>query len=144
MTQKGQQTFVYGTFLWPGRKRESGAFYGLSGMPPGAPDIAIEILREFSATEFVGKMYTKLSVGDWAVAQFQKIRQTPWFEAFDKSPKMVVFDMQGSGPWEILHFRAESDESGGYTAIALRQFETAKTPPWVKGLRTLLTRTLGT
>jgi hypothetical protein len=116
----------------------------LSGIQPGAPDIAIEILREFSATEFVGKVYTKLSVGDWIVAQFQKIRQTPWFEAFEKSPKMFVFDMQGSGPWEILHFRAESDESGGYVAIALRQFEAGKAPPWVKAVRTVLTKTLGT
>lgn len=136
MTQKGQQTFVYGMFLWPGRGRESGAFYGLSGIKPGEPDIALEILREFGATEFVGKVYTKLSIGEWTVTQFQKIRQTPWYEAFEKIPKMVVFDMQGSGPWEVLHFRAESDESGAYVAVALRQFDKGKTPAWVKLVRT--------
>lgn len=138
MTQKGQQTFVYGTFLWPARPRESGAFYALSGRQPGEPDVAIEILREFGASEFIGKLYTKQITNSWTTAPITQIQQTPWYLAFEKMPQMFVFDMQGSGPWEVLHFRAESDESGGYVAVALRQFDKGKAPAWVKTVRKLV------
>lgn len=134
------QPFVYGTFLWVGRKRESAAFqalYGSAGIESGSPDIAVEILREFGATEFVGKLYTK-PVRDWIVAPFHKIRDTPWYKVFEEEADKVVFEMQGSGPWKVLHFRAESDESGQYVAVALRQFESGKVPGWVKTVRALV------
>jgi hypothetical protein len=138
MTQMGQQTFVYGSFLWPGRKRDDPAFYGLSGMQPGDPDVAVEILREFGASEFVGKLYTKWVSTNWTPAQFTQIQETPWYIAFQKAPQIFVFDMQGSGPWQVLHFRTESDELGTYVAIALRQFE--KPPAWVKTIRRFVFR----
>src|SRR5215468_5787039 len=59
-------------------------------------------------------------------------------ELAKKAPQFIVFDMQGSGPWEVLHFRIESNESGPYVAVALRQFEKGKTPPWVKSLQSSL------
>lgn len=134
-----QQTFVYGTFLWPGRKRENPAFYGLSGTEPGDPDVAVEILREFGVSEFVGKVYMK-EAGRWTIARFVQVQQVSWYIAFEKMPpQLFVFDMQGSAPWQVLHFRAESDESGSYVAIALRQFEKGKAPPWVKVVRRSLT-----
>lgn len=127
MSPRSQQTFVYGTFLWPSK-----AFLQGPGAKPIEPDIAIEILREFSASEFVGKLYTKPYFGNWTAAKLSEIRQSDWYAAFDEKFKQhFVFIMQGSGAWEVLHFRAESDESGPYVAIALREISKAKTPPWV-------------
>ena len=129
---RAQQPFVYGTFLWPSKKKDSGAFYG--GLP-GDPDIALEILREFGPSELVGKLYTKPAIGEWTLAEFDQIRQTRWYAAFEKTPQLFVFDMQASVPWQVLHFRTESDESGRYVAVALRQFEAGKAPPWIKKIR---------
>lgn len=125
-----QGPFVYGTFLWPGRKKTSG-FSGL--IEQGEPDVAVEILREFSASEFVGKLYTRSPSRNWAIAQVAQIEQAPWYVAFNKNPQLFVFDLQRSGPWQVLYFRTESDESGNYVAIGLRQFE--KAPLWVKTVR---------
>jgi len=132
---RSPQIFVYGTFLWIQKPRTQ-AFFGTAD----EPDVALEILREFGATEFVGKLYIKPVIGNWAVAQFEEIRRTAWFEVSEKAPQFIVFDMQGSGPWEVLHFRIESDESGTgpYVAVALRQFEKGRAPLWVKSLRSSL------
>lgn len=73
---------------------------------------------------------------NWAIAQVAQIEEAPWYVAFNKNPQVFVFDMQSSGPWQVLNFRTESDESGNYIAIALRQFE--KVPTWVKPLRRFL------
>ncbi|HEU0047125.1 MAG TPA: hypothetical protein VFQ43_05935 [Nitrososphaera sp.] len=95
------------------------------------PDIALELLREFSASEFVGKLYTKLYSGAWNPAQLDELTKNQWYLGFERNPNQLVFLMQGSGFWEVLHFRRESDESGPYIAVALRQFEnTDKLPPW--------------
>jgi len=133
MNPQSQQTFVYGTFLWIQKPRTQ-AFFGTAD----EPDIALEILREFGASEFVGKLYTKQVIGKWTIAKFEEVRQTAWFDVAKKAPQFIVFDMQGSGPWEVLHFRIESKESGPYVAVALRQFEKSKTPPWVKSLQSSL------
>jgi len=133
MNPRSQQIFVYGTFLWIQKPRTQ-AFFGTAD----EPDIAVEILREFSASEFVGKLYIKPVIGDWTIAQFEQIRQTAWYDVSVKAPQFIVFDMQGSGPWEVLHFRLEGDMSGPYVAVALRQFEKGKAPLWVKSLRSSL------
>ena len=135
MSTVSRPVFVYGTFLWIQKPRTQ-AFFGTAD----EPDIALEILREFSASEFVGKLYTKPVIGKWTIAEFEQIRQTAWYEVSEKAPQFIVFDMRGSGPWEVLHFRIESDESetGPYVAVALRQFEKGKAPLWVKSLRSSL------
>lgn len=135
MSPRSQQIFVYGTFLWIQKPRTQ-AFFGTAD----EPDIALEILREFSASEFLAKLYTKPVIGKWMAAEFEQIRQTAWYEVSEKAPQFIVFDMQGSGPWEVLHFRIESDESatGPYVAVALRQFDKGKAPLWVKSLRSSL------
>jgi hypothetical protein len=125
------KTFVYGTFRWPTRR------IGLPPPPsylrPGAPDIAIEVLREFGATELRGKLYVRQMSSSWVPAQIDYIRSTPWYQFFEKNQKHVVFDMDGSGPWEVLYFRNESDETGTYVAVALRYM--AEVPVWVQGQR---------
>ena len=134
MSARSQQTFIYGTFLWP--QKGSGATLSERIMSKGESDIALEILREFSASEFVGRLYTKPSFGSaWTRAQLGEIKQNDWYKAFGKMGQHFVFIMQGSGPWEVLHFRPESDESGPYVAVALREFPKDKAPAWVGHLR---------
>ena len=133
MSPRSEQILVYGTFLWI-QKPKTQALFGTAD----EPDIALEILREFSASEFVGRLYIKPVIGKWTIAKFEEVRQTAWYEVSEKAPQFIVFDMQGSGPWEVLHFRIESDGSGPYVAVALRRFEKARAPLWVKSLRSSL------
>jgi hypothetical protein len=53
---------------------EAQAFFGTAD----EPDIALEILREFSASEFLAKLYTKPVIGNWTAAEFEQIRQAAW------------------------------------------------------------------
>src|SRR5215471_4543757 len=81
MSSRSQQIFVYGTFLWIQKPRTQ-AFFGTAD----EPDIAVEILREFGATELVGKLYTKPTlIGNWTIAPFEEVRKTSWYEVFEKA-----------------------------------------------------------
>jgi hypothetical protein len=95
--------------------------------------MAVEILREFSASELVGRLYSRIVGGDWSPIQPSVIHLFHWHEIFTRNPALVVFDLEGSGPWQVLFVRRESDEQGIYTAIALKRFE--KTPAWVDTVR---------
>ena len=103
--------FVYGNFSWPGGKKTLAP-------PPGFRMFAIEILREYSPSEFLGKIY--VNGPPWVPLAQSNASKFPWYSFFSKVPKFVYFDMEGSGKWEILHFRNESDETGPYVAVALR------------------------
>jgi hypothetical protein len=106
MSVKTSRPFVYGHFSRPPADYEA-----LTFLPPGSENLAVEILREFSANEFVGKLYYKSSLGDWTPLDPSKLSQYSSYS---------WFEMEGSGRWEVLHFRAESDEGGPYVAVALR------------------------
>jgi hypothetical protein len=130
-----QKTFVYGTFRWPGRGRLS-VHSVLSGVPmKGAArrDTALEILREFSTTELVGKIYVFGLNNSWLPVQPGSIGGYLWYDHFEKQRTHTYFDMEGSGLWEVLHFRNESDETGLYVAVALRYFP--RTYPWIEAQR---------
>lgn len=104
-----------------------------SGMRPGplsdpmfgpalarsAPEIAIEILREFSPTELVGKVYAMGRGSNWAPVSQPGLRIYNWYQDFSKT-KSLRFDMDGSDPWDVLYFRPESDDAGPYVAVGLR------------------------
>ncbi|HEV2424924.1 MAG TPA: hypothetical protein VGZ29_08860 [Terriglobia bacterium] len=87
--------------------------------PPGYVEFAVEIIREYSANEFVGKLYRKLSTGDWVPVDGGRLVGYSWYKQFQEKRKLQ-FEMQGSGPWRVLHFRLESDETGPYVAVALQ------------------------
>ncbi|MGH9432137.1 MAG: hypothetical protein ACRD3T_11395 [Terriglobia bacterium] len=113
MSVKTDTTFVYGHFKWPEMKR------GFEP-PPGTNDFAIKVLREYSANEFVGKLYRKLSIGDWVPVDPSKASEYEWYRSFRTRRRKVSFEMDGSGIWEVQNFRIESDETGPYVAVALR------------------------
>ena len=97
-----------------------GAFYVAGPLPPveGRP-YALEILREYSASEFIGKVYFNTPSG-WTPMAPYMLAQQSWYARTKRHGKLL-FNMEGSGPWEVLHFREESDETGTYLAAALRR-----------------------
>jgi hypothetical protein len=109
--------FVYGQLFLAPKK---------SAIRPSPSErlIALEILREFSTTEFVGKLF--VNVGTWIPASRPQLAQFGWFQQYDKmkaSPialELMRFWMDGSGVWKVTFFRDESDESGPYIALGLR------------------------
>lgn len=131
------QTFFYGRFRWVFQqlKVETRKF----GSPPlpsagsNEPDIAIEIITEYGSTELRGKLHSRNPGGNWTLIQPSMALKTDWYLAFQRSPKLFVFDMQGTGTWEVLFFRTESDSNGVYFAVALRLQPEA--PPWVAKMR---------
>jgi len=114
MVMRQDRPFVYGRFAWP------------SPLPfllppvPSRPSVAIEILREFSATELVGKVYTKGATGMWVPIDPNRLSEYDWYKHFVAKDAGVRFDMEPSGRWNVLNFRIESDESGPYVAVALK------------------------
>jgi hypothetical protein len=138
------RTFVYGTFLWP--------FMFTKPVPKPTPlpppprlykidsVMAIEILREFGASELVGKLYGRPIDGSWSPVQLTELEWLPWYRVYVDSGK-VVFDMDASGAWEVLFVRRESDEQGAYVAVALRLPQ--KEISWLQQTRRNLQRTKG-
>lgn len=123
-----QNTFVYGTFRWPLTGILPFVRIG-SKERPRESDYAIEVLREFSASELRGKLYFRPLNSNWVPVTIDKLRSTVWYKIYEQRQKDFVFDMEGSGPWEILYFRNESDETGTYLALALRHLP--EPPAWV-------------
>jgi hypothetical protein len=126
MNGKQQRPFVYGTFRWPAKGGTLGRLPPPPNTQPGA-DIAVEILREFGPNELIGKVYVRPFSGPWTPAQWDRVGD--WYPAYQRFPKAFVFDMAGSGVWDVLHFRSESDETGPYVAVALRYAPTVS--PWI-------------
>ena len=109
--------FVYGTFHRPGKPK----------LPaPPWEKVAIEVLREYSANEIIGKVYVQVG-GNWTPILLPAVENSDWYKWYKKLPahfrnraKAYYFDMDGSGPWRVLHFRTESDETGPYFAVAIQ------------------------
>ena len=117
-----EKRFVYGKMRWPQN--------GLAALiPPNwrtRDSVAVEIIREYSASELLGKLYIIGVGGDWTPASFAAIEQLEWYKFYLKLPQQALdagtmaFSMEGSGDWKIMHFRAESDATGLYVAVALQ------------------------
>ena len=127
MTARSDRTFVYGEFKYRGTRA------GLPP-PPGYYGYAIQILREFSPTEFIGRLYVRKITGDreWVPVSPDALPDYEWHNRVtkQKSPKRLYFKMAGEGYWEVLNYRGESDEPGFYVAIALKYDPTP--PEWVR------------
>jgi hypothetical protein len=133
MTQ--QATFIYGNFRWPPGIERS-VTHPLPPPPEasitsllrlGQPDIGVEILREYGASELRGKLYS-WRIGGWNPIEPSIAERQIWYLVFQKHPKNVLFEMQSTGAWEIVFFRAESDANGSYMAVTLRYL--TELPPW--------------
>jgi hypothetical protein len=109
--------FVYGHFDDSSTDFTPNNLATLAGL--SAPQTAIEIVREYSANQFVGKLYRKSTSGNWVPVDAGRLETYPWYKQFQET-KQLQFEMDGSGPWDVLHFRVESDETGPYVAVALQ------------------------
>src|SRR5262245_29721657 len=112
MAIKPEKTFVIGNFVW-----------GLGpamrpNRPPGVYDAAVEILREYSASEFIGKLYVH-QANTWVPLSVYALSDFEWYKWFNKN-RVLYFEMPGPENWKVLHFRQESDETGPYVAVALQ------------------------
>jgi hypothetical protein len=111
---KTNRTFVYGDFF-VGKQ---------AGLPKILQPFALEILREFSSTEFVGKLYIRVN-DSWVPATRAMLFNYPWYTFYQKASssrlasKILHFAMEGSGLWQVENLRDESDDSGPYVAAAL-------------------------
>ena len=118
MATTEKRTFVYGDFIVPPER-------GLEKLsrvkpPPGvASPYAIEILREFSGSEFIGKVYHRTAAGGWGLLRPEDGRASKWHQVVLKNPGRVEFEMSGSGHWKVENVRTESDIEGSYIAVAL-------------------------
>lgn len=116
---KTNRTFVYGDFF-VGKQ---------TGLPKIMQPFALEILREFSSTEFVGKLYIRVN-DSWVPASRTMLFNYPWYTFYQKTslprgrlpakPQPLHFGMEGSGIWQVENLRDESDDSGPYVAAALK------------------------
>src|SRR3989442_1541772 len=97
------RTFVYGSFMnkADALRLRRGEILGL----PPRPEVAIEILREFSASEFIGKTYVQAPGGSWQQVTHYGISNYEWFKEFSKG--RLYFKMQDGDFWDVLHFRKE-------------------------------------
>jgi hypothetical protein len=111
--------FIYGTFIWP-RKHKIQVPFAPSPPTYLGGDTALEIVHEYSASELLGKIYVLGIGGNWTPLAQTQVADNAWYQWFLKNHRFLYFDMGGSGWWEVLHFRIESDETGPYVAVALR------------------------
>jgi len=116
------RTFVYGTFT------PSDVFERLRRIAeerPGVdPDIAIEVLREFSLSEFIGRVHVKGSGGNWIRLTGSSLRKYGWYKTYLRKGELK-FLMQDD-TWNVKYFREESDETGPYVAAALERQESKR------------------
>jgi len=105
--------FVFGDFVVPDLLPPS-----TSGQPPLA---AVEILREFSPREFIGKVYHQPE-GTWRPLHPTNAARYEWYNKYQSGTK-VYFEMRGAGRWEVEWFRSESNarSPNPYLAVALRR-----------------------
>lgn len=111
MAVRPNHVFIYGHFT-----SAPSLLGAILGRP--RPDIAIEVLREFSATELVGKVFAKGTGGNWMPVSQEGLGNFTWYKDFS-ARRELYFVAEGSDPWQVLYFRPESDEAGPYAAVAL-------------------------
>ena len=116
MVVKETRPFAYGRFVL----RSVPATPLMIPPMPSPPSVAIEILREFSAIELVGKVYIKGPAAGWVPLDPGAVSEYEWYKGFGRKEWTVYFDMEPSGRWDVLNFRIESDERGPYVAAALK------------------------
>ncbi len=114
-----RRVFIYGQFLDAGARGRR----RLLAPPPTRASVAIEILREFSALEFIGKIYVLARDGNWQPVTPLGVSQFDWFEKYqdaNKKKQQFYFETQERDFWKVLYMRQESDEVGTYMAVALK------------------------
>lgn len=118
------RVFIYGEF------QSEVSDSGMRGIPPPprrddlAPQ-AIEILREFSPMDLIGKIYVLTQGRNYQPVTPLGVRNFAWYNEYriasvgTKKPR-YLFKVKDGDLWHVLWMRQESDEAGPYMAAALR------------------------
>jgi hypothetical protein len=110
--------FIYGRF-----QDEPGIPLSFLPPPPELPSVAIEILREFSALEFIGKVYVLTPGRNWQPVTPLGVGNFDWFKKYQSQSRQrskFYFAAQDGDLWRVLFLRQESDDQGPYLAAALK------------------------
>ena len=127
-----RRVFIYGQFIIGAEAlRNRLPFFpaGQSLSPPPLPpslDLsteAIEILREFSPLELIGKVYTLGSGRNYAPVTPLGVRNFSWYREYERASRKsegFYFKVKDGDVWKVLWLRQESDDTGAYIAVALK------------------------
>lgn len=128
---RASRSFVYGWFRWQTEGHGSRLLEKiLLAGNRSEPNTAIEILREYGPSEMLGRIHVKEAGANWERLSPDGASNCGWYEFYLQNHRDVFFEMKGSGLWEVVNFRNESDETGPYLAVAL-SFQPSKLPAWL-------------
>jgi hypothetical protein len=123
-----RQVFIYGEFISQQRLSPPltiGAPLGRIPPPPGL-DLAteaIEILREPSVLEVIGKIYVLTSNRNYQPVTPLGVRNFDWYREYQiasQTKDKFFFKVKDGDLWHVPWMRQESDESGAYIAVGLK------------------------
>jgi len=112
------RVFIYGEF-------QSGSlpsFLNLGRRSEVATE-AIEILREFSPNELIGRIYILSQGGNYLPVSPYGVGNFSWYKDYQEAAKRkqpTRFIARVGDEWQVLWIRQESDDSGPYIAVGLK------------------------
>jgi hypothetical protein len=122
-----RQVFIYGEFISQ-QKLSPNLVLGKSlGLPPPPRlDVsaeAIEILREPSVLEVIGKIWVLTSNRSYQPVTPLGVRNFEWYREYQTALQVkdkFFFKAKDGDVWQVPWMRQESDESGSYIAVGLK------------------------
>lgn len=84
---------------------------------------AVEILREPSILELVGKIYALTSGRNYQPVTSLGVRNYMWYQRYQHATangEKFYFKVKDGDLWLVAWMRLESDETGSYIAVALK------------------------
>ncbi|HEV2988964.1 MAG TPA: hypothetical protein VG759_11010 [Candidatus Angelobacter sp.] len=107
------RVFIYGQFLAESELPKS----------PTVPPLALEILREPSVLEAIGKLYVLTSQQNYRPVTPYGVTNFSWYDDFRRSSEKgtkLFFEAEHGDKWLVRWLRQESDDAGGaYMAVGL-------------------------
>ncbi len=118
------RVFIYGEFRG-GDPTLAAVRRLLGGQPSDLATEAIEILREFSPLDLIGKVYVLTQSRNYQPVSPMGVRDYTWYKDYQKASfggvkEKFYFKVKDGDQWQVLWMRQESDDSGPYMAVALR------------------------
>jgi hypothetical protein len=120
-----RRIFIYGRFL---EENEANPSFPLPFILPKLPEPelsteAIEILRELSLFELIGKVYVLTSSRNYQAVTPLGVRNFDWFKQYQQASEKkekFYFKAKEGDLWRVPWMRLESDDSGSYIAVGLK------------------------
>jgi hypothetical protein len=117
------RVFIYGRFL---SESDYAGIYGILPPPLAVlPPFALEILREPSLSEVIGKVYAFVSsTRNYLPVTPYGVSNYSWYKELvlpsSQKQEKLFFDVQNGDKWLVRWVRQESDDSGQYIAAGLQ------------------------